>query len=1077
MKTIFIRIFSVIFLLSMFVTPATEAAKAGPAGASSPTPVDMTVIGGWVTGISAPVRVQAFNPAGELVAETYTGPQGQFKFKPLAKGEYHLQVVDEQGHRLEMRQEAQVDPLANGGVERVEVRLSPAFPPVEAETTAATPIPADEEDQGMIQAAGTGQISGTVTAASGGALLSSVWVTAYTSRTASEYAYVAYDYTDATGTYSLTGLADGTYYVRYEKTDYLTSFYNGKASLATADAVTVTGGGTTPNTNAALVLGGKISGTVTATSGGLPLQSVIVSLYSSNTGEEYDYDMSDYTDAAGAYEFTGLAAGTYYLRFSKTDYLTVFYNGKSTLATANGIPVTLEATTTINVALTLGGKITGTVTAASGGAPLQSTEVCAYTSRSDSMYDCYDYDYTDASGVYTISGLPAGTYYLRFSHTDYFDSYYNGKSSLATADGVSVTLGGTSTINAALVMGGKISGTVTAANGGVPLEDVTVYAFTSRTAELYDYTAYDYTDAAGKYTLSGLETGTYYIRFAATDYLPSYYNGKSSLAEADGVSATINTETINIDASLALGGKITGTVTAAAGGALLNNVGVYAYTSQSADDYDYYDYTDASGVYTISGLPAGTYYLKFEATDFLSSYYNGRESLAEADSVSVTLGGTTGNIDAALVVGGRISGTVTAEGTGTPLEDVYVVAYTPTVTCYITEWTAVASDTTDVNGDYTISGLQTGPYKVKFEPEEYGVSAAYLGEYYNNKNSLALADQFGVTAGQTTGNINAALTKGGTITGNVTAADGGAALKDVWVDVYNSSSGYWVEDDITDVSGNYTVTGLPAGSYKVEFDPSTSGVSAAYITEYYNDKATYGAADPVSVSLGATVNNINAVLAHGGQFTGTVTAADGGALLEGVYVKVYDSQGNQKAYDYTDSSGVYTTNGLASGSYRLLFSHSYSNSVDYLAEYYNDKSTLSSADAVALTAPGKTTVNAVLARGGSISGTVTSSLNGAPLEDVDVWALDAAGNDVEWTSTDSLGKYVLRGLPSGTYHVLFAYSYCAITWSIYYHQKPTLATADQVIVTAPGAVTGIDGQLPIPATIDYRQCFLPLVKR
>jgi hypothetical protein len=233
----------------------------------------------------------------------------------------------------------------------------------------------------------------------------------------------------------------------------------------------------------------------------------------------------------------------------------------------------------------------------------------------------------------------------------------------------------------------------------------------------------------------------------------------------------------------------------------------------------------------------------------------------------------------------------------------------------------------------------------------------------------------------------------------------------------------------------------------------------------------------VSVSLGATVNNINAVLAHGGQFTGTVTAADGGALLEGVYVKVYDSQGNQKAYDYTDSSGVYTTNGLASGSYRLLFSHSYSNSVDYLAEYYNDKSTLSSADAVALTAPGKTTVNAVLARGGSISGTVTSSLNGAPLEDVDVWALDAAGNDVEWTSTDSLGKYVLRGLPSGTYHVLFAYSYCAITWSIYYHQKPTLATADQVIVTAPGAVTGIDGQLPIPATIDYRQCFLPLVKR
>ena len=154
------------------------------------------------------------------------------------------------------------------------------------------------------------------------------------------------------------------------------------------------------------------------------------------------------------------------------------------------------------------------------------------------------------------------------------------------------------------------------------------------------------------------------MRFAKTDYLTSYYNGQASLAEADAVSVTLGGVTGNINAALVLGGKITGTVTAAAGGALLEDVTVYAYTSKTAGTYDYvaYDYTGADGVYTLSGLTAGTYYLRFAKTDYLPSYYNGRASLAEADGVSVTLGGVTGNINAALAEGGKISGHVTAEG-------------------------------------------------------------------------------------------------------------------------------------------------------------------------------------------------------------------------------------------------------------------------------------------------------------------------------------------------------------------------------------------------------------------------------
>ena len=347
----------------------------------------------------ADVRVQAVGADGELASETYAGPRGQFKFEPLPPGEYHLQVLDARGHRLALSGDSQTDVRGGGQAGRFEVVLRLAIPAV----------PQVGPPPGNARAAGTGQITGTVTAAAGGALLQSVSVYAYTSKTAALYDYAAYDYTGADGKYALTGLADGSYYLRFEKTDYLTSYYNGRASLAEADAVSVTLGGVTGNINAALILGGKITGTVTAAAGGALLQDVTVYAYTSKTADTYDYVAYDYTASDGVYWLSGLAAGTYYLRFAKTDYFTVYYNAKATLAEADGVSVTLGGTTgNINAALVLGGKITGTVTAAAGGALLQSVSVYAYTSKTADTYDYMAYDYTGADGVYSLGGLTAG---------------------------------------------------------------------------------------------------------------------------------------------------------------------------------------------------------------------------------------------------------------------------------------------------------------------------------------------------------------------------------------------------------------------------------------------------------------------------------------------------------------------------------------------------------------------------------------------------------------------------------------------------------------------------------------------
>jgi hypothetical protein len=539
-----------------------------------------------------------------------------------------------------------------------------------------------------------------------------------------------------------------------------------------------------------------------------------------------------------------------------------------------------------------------------------------------------------------------------------------------------------------------------------------------------------------------------------------------------------------IDAVLDLGGKITGQVTAAVGGAPVEDVSVYAYTSTTSADWDYVGYsatTDASGLYTITKLLSGTYYLKFDPSglDYLVQYYNNKPTLASADAISVTFGALVPNINAALKSGSKITGRVTAAGSGTPLEDVDVTVYSHRCTCYCS-YVSMGSATTNASGFYTVTGLLAGSYQVEFDPENPGASAVYVGEYYNDKTSLSTADAVVVADSSTTSGIDAALTLGGQITGRVTATVGGSPLKDVGVSADGSNNSYY-GSSLTDATGVYTITGLGAGSYRVEFDPS--GASDVYLSEYYNNKSTWGTADLVNVTSGTVTPNINAALDRGGQITGQVTAADGGAPLEDVKVIVYTSNGWTSVW--TNASGVYTTTGLTTGNYRLFFStqDAYGVTQDYVDEYYDNKSTLAAADAIAVTAPNVVSgKNAVLARGGKITGRVTASDTGGPLSGIKVGAYDSTGTEVRYDYTDSSGDYVITGLPTGNYRVRF-YGTCIylsdsgtikLYGGEYYDDKPDLATATVVGVTAPGTTSGINAILAGgPAKFVY----LPVVLR
>jgi hypothetical protein len=932
--------------------------------------------------VGAGMRVQLLLPDGRIARATRTDGQGSYSFFDLQAGHYQLRVVDENGKPLALHAQASLDIEPEHGQKPVErtLLLAALAPDHGADAGNLSPAPARIEPPAKIQA--NGFITGVVTPPQ-----VSVNVRVYNiTGTVETSKYVDY----LTGAYSVT-VQPGTYKVKFEPSfgDYAPEWYDNQRDMTSATPVVVSDSAVRPNINAALDIGGKIAGRITA----------------------------------------------------------------------------------------------------AGGAPLQYANAYAYTSTTSASWDDVSSDSTDAAGIYTITGLLSGTYYLKFTppyDTDYLTEYYDNKLTLAEANGVTVALGGVVTgKDAALEIGGKITGQVTAAVGGAPVNNVNVYAYTSTTST--SSSAYDYTDASGLYTITGLLTGTYYLKFDppyGTDYLTEYYNNKFTLAEANGLNVALGDVRTGIDAALEIGGKITGQVTAAVGGAPLNDVHVYVYTSTTGADWDYVSYvsTDASGVYTITDLMTDYYYLKFDPNglDYFVQYYNNKPTLASADAVSVTLNNIVPNINAALRSGSKITGRVTAAGNGAPLKDVDVTVYSRRCACDCS-FVSVGSATTNASGFYTVTGLLAGSYRVEFDPIRPGVSAVYLGEYYNDKASLSTADPVAVADSSTKSGIDAALALGGQITGRVTATDGGGPLKDVWVSADGINNSYYSSSH-TDATGVYTITGLAAGSYRVEFDPS--GVSAAYLSEYYNNKSTWGTADIVNVTSGGVTPNINAVLDRGGQITGQVTAADGSAPLEDVKVIVYDSNGNWASV-WTNASGVYTTTGLTTGNYRLLFStqDAYGVTQDYIDEYYNDKSTLAAADVIAVTAPNVVSgKNAVLVRGGKISGRVTASDTGGPLSGIKAGAYDSTGTEVRYDYTDSSGDYVITGLPTGSYRVRF-YSICIFLSDSgtikmyageYYNDKPDLATADQVSVTAPGTTSGINAVLAGgPAKFVY----LPVVLR
>jgi 5-hydroxyisourate hydrolase-like protein (transthyretin family) len=296
-------------------------------------------------------------------------------------------------------------------------------------------------------------------------------------------------------------------------------------------------------------------------------------------------------------------------------------------------------------------------------------------------------------------------------------------------------------------IGGSISGRVTQDLDGAAIEKLGIVV---RDASLNWVTSTS-TDSSGHYRVSGLPAGSYYVgTYNDLGYIDEYYNNVTTQSAATQVSVILGSSTPNIDFGLTPGGSISGRVTKDTDGTGIQGVWIWIYdtTWQWVNPSQ----TDSSGSYTVSKLPAGSYYVgTSNDLGYINEYYNNVTTSSAATQVSVVLGSSTPNIDFGLTLGGSISGRVTKDTDGTGIQGVWITIYDTTG-----QW--VQQSQTDSSGNYTVTKLPAGSYYVGTYND-----LGYINEYYNNVTTQSAATQVSVILGSSTPNIDFGLTLGGSI--------------------------------------------------------------------------------------------------------------------------------------------------------------------------------------------------------------------------------------------------------------------------------------------------------------------------
>ncbi|WP_418058803.1 hypothetical protein [Pimelobacter simplex] len=329
---------------------------------------------------------------------------------------------------------------------------------------------------------------------------------------------------------------------------------------------------------------------------------------------------------------------------------------------------------------------------------------------------------------------------LRVSRALVSGALVSGALVVGATTGLAVVLPGTAHAEDLPIIGGTVTGP-----GGAPLDNVCVTVYDGQEHAVASTT----TGPDGTYVAWVGADGSFRVRFSTTgcsdgNFLPEWYDDAATFAAATPVVIGDGVADDAVDARLAVGATISGTVRAPSGVSLPRGC-VEAYDAGGVRAT--YTVAGAGGAYTLGQLtPGATYRLMFSscgAENFVGTWYDDATSLATATPVEATLAGTTG-IDQVVPRGGRILGQVVdTEGVAIDTQtcvEAYDAAEPYVVDRFVTTGVAYPGS----GGSFELYGLPTGAYKLFFRDCD---SAGLASEWYQDARTFDTATAVQVTQG------------------------------------------------------------------------------------------------------------------------------------------------------------------------------------------------------------------------------------------------------------------------------------------------------------------------------------------
>lgn len=361
---------------------------------------------------------------------------------------------------------------------------------------------------------------------------------------------------------------------------------------------------------------GSVDGTVTGSDTHLPIGGCSVEVYDLGDVQVG----SNITNPAGYYLVSGLAAGTYRVKYiPPAGHVNEWYSNKVTFDAADNVPVSAGGTTTANAELDPYSSISGKITSEVTGAPVYPCNVKlflvswdAHTEKRDEVAAVT----TNAQGQYSFNEVAPGPYKIEYIDQNFvhYDQWFGGTRIADDGQEIYLPEPGTITgVDQVLLAGCAFKGRVTN-NRGEPIGSATIQPYLwNQESGGWAQVPPSNTDAGGNYIAGPYDPGEYKFQVYSTDsiFVEWWYNNKGAdnfdrVQDAKGETKIINPVVIG-------SGSVSGKITRKdVHGYPIFDCQIQAYSGGSGElkAVGKAAASEQDGSYRIDGLPPGSYKLK-----------------------------------------------------------------------------------------------------------------------------------------------------------------------------------------------------------------------------------------------------------------------------------------------------------------------------------------------------------------------------------------------------------------------------------------------------------------------------------